>query len=247
METLKQGAKDVPYYEGSDEESEMDGDRDESEPDLENQGEQEKSRFPRIYSTAEQRLKNCRQWRKSLILKVLGKNIGFKVLQNRLKDLWKLIYDFELTDVEGGYFIVRFRSKEDYHKVLDGGPWVVQGHYVTIGKWRPKFRVEKEQIMSTLVWVRLPGMPVEYYNEKFLLRIGNVLGKAIKVDQQTLSAARGKYARMILDGGEQPVEEVMINCRRDSQVPQEEEMPMELAEEQYRVVQEAVRPEGMGA
>ena len=49
------------------------------------------------------------------------------------------------------------------------------------------------------MWVRLPGLPVEYYDEAFLLRIGNALGKAIKVDHQTISATRGKYVRLCVE------------------------------------------------
>ncbi|XP_071932889.1 uncharacterized protein [Coffea arabica] len=50
-------------------------------------------------------------------------------------------------------------------------------------------------------WARLPGLPVEHYEEGFLMRIGNALGKALKVDFQTLSAIRGKYARLCVEVG----------------------------------------------
>lgn len=117
-----------------------------------------------------------------MILKVLGKKVGFKTLEQKVGEIWKLQHDFELTDLEEGYFIARFRNKEEYDRVLDGGPWIIQGHYVTISKWRPEFRASSNKILSTLVWIQVPGLPVEYYTEDFLMKLGNTLGKAVKID-----------------------------------------------------------------
>lgn len=32
---------------------------------------------------------------------------------------------------EGGFFVVRFYSREDYTHVLEGRPWIVMGHYLS--------------------------------------------------------------------------------------------------------------------
>lgn len=42
-------------------------------------------------------------------------------------------------------------------------------------------------------------MPVEYYIEDFLLKVGDTLEKVLKIDQQTLDAARGKYGRLCVE------------------------------------------------
>lgn len=42
-------------------------------------------------------------------------------------------------------------------------------------------------------------LTVEYYNEDFLLRVGDKIGKSVKVDQQTVMAMRGKYARICIE------------------------------------------------
>lgn len=46
------------------------------------------------------------------------------------------------------------------------------------------------------LWVRLPGLPPEFYDLKTLTRIGNLLGWTLKVDAHTTDAARGQYARI---------------------------------------------------
>lgn len=78
--------------------------------------------------------------------------------------------------------------------VLEGDLWLIQGHYLTVMKWRPNFRPENREINSMMVWVRLARIPIEFYNEKVLIQIGGKLGRAVKVDVTTLRAARGKYA-----------------------------------------------------
>lgn len=75
---------------------------------------------------------------------------------------------------------------------------MVQGHYMTISKWKPNFRASKAGIQSTLVWVRLLGLLVEYYAENILMEIGGKIEKAIKIDEQTLLATREKYARIYI-------------------------------------------------
>lgn len=72
-------------------------------------------------------------------------------------------------------------------------------HYLTVNKWKPNFRPSEAVISSTMVWIRLPEIPIEFFNEPSLMKIGNKLGKAVRVDRTTLAVARGKYARICLE------------------------------------------------
>lgn len=78
-----------------------------------------------------------------------------------------------------GFFVVRFYSKEDYIHVLTEGPWIILGHYLKMSKWRPNFPPFFEAIYSIMVWIRLPELPIEFFNEELLLRIRYKLGKAL--------------------------------------------------------------------
>lgn len=133
-------------------------------------------------------------WRRALIIKVLGRTVSFCVLQQRLPILWSLSAGCEIIDLEEGYYIVRFYAKGDYEHVLEGGSWLIQGHYLTVKKWRPYFRPENNSINSKIAWVRLAQIPIEFYEEKVLMQIGDRIVKAVKVDATTLRAERGKYA-----------------------------------------------------
>lgn len=54
-------------------------------------------------------------------------------------------------------------------------------------------------IKSTMAWVRLAGIPIEFYSERILVQIGNKLGKEVKVDITTLRVERGRYARICVE------------------------------------------------
>ncbi|MBA0841314.1 hypothetical protein Goarm_003810 [Gossypium armourianum] len=43
-----------------------------------------------------------------VILKLLGHNIGYSVLQNKIYSLWKPSLPLYLMDIENGYFLAKF-------------------------------------------------------------------------------------------------------------------------------------------
>ncbi|MCI17709.1 hypothetical protein A2U01_0038859 [Trifolium medium] len=66
----------------------------------------------------------------------------------------------------------------------------------TIEEWSPNFQPASDTIEEVAVWVRISGLPIEYYDAKVLRLIGNRVGKTVKVDKTTLMQERGKYARL---------------------------------------------------
>lgn len=70
----------------------------------------------------ERYLSLLKPWRGASIIKLLGKSISYKVMLQRTQSLWNLPKGFELIDLEGGFFVVRFFSQEYYFHVLERGP-----------------------------------------------------------------------------------------------------------------------------
>lgn len=130
---------------------------------------------------------------------MLGRNFSFKILEARIKKLWNLENECEIVDLEKGYLVARFYSREAYLRVLEGGPWTVLGHYLTVTKWRPNFVPTEQAVTHTLIWVRFTGVPVEIFREAALLCLGNTLGCAVRVDLTSDNVERGKFARVCID------------------------------------------------
>lgn len=94
---------------------------------------------PRLEISKEKYLSLFKQWRGALIIKRLEKSVSYRTLNQRLRDLWHLELGIDLTYLEEDYYVVRFFMRNDYMKVLEGGPWVILGHYLTVTRWKPKF------------------------------------------------------------------------------------------------------------
>ncbi|KAL4281246.1 hypothetical protein GQ457_03G036790 [Hibiscus cannabinus] len=134
----------------------------------------------------------------SVIIRLLGRQIGYRVLWNRIKALWMPQGQFQLVDLENEYFLVKFEVEADYVKVLADGPWTIFGSYLTVQPWTREFSTAQDFPTHVLVWVRLPGLPYRYYTKEVFRRIATVLGRIVRVDYNTMAGDRGKFARLAI-------------------------------------------------
>ncbi|CAN1806021.1 hypothetical protein LINPERHAP1_LOCUS24522, partial [Linum perenne] len=49
------------------------------------------------------------------------------------------------------------------------------------------------------VWVRLTGLPLEYFHVNVLSFVGDKLGRTIRIDSTTIFGSRRNYARMCVE------------------------------------------------
>lgn len=132
-------------------------------------------------------LKQLRQpWENTLIIKLLGKTIGYNMLLQRVRKLWALQTDFKTIDLGANYFLLRF-------DMVDEGP------SQTIKEREPDFKASEAMETTTAVWVRFPELPIEYYQDRVLYAIAKCIGKPLKVDLNTAMAARGRFARVCVE------------------------------------------------
>ena len=135
-------------------------------------------------------------WSKALIVKVYGRSVGLNFLQNRLLSLWKPAGRLDCVDLEHGFYLTRFSLTDDYEAVLRKGPWFIGQNFLSIRPWEPDFRPESANVTSIAVWIRLKGLPIEYYNLEALIHIGKSIGNVLRVDSHTAMETRGRYARI---------------------------------------------------
>uniref|UniRef100_A0A2C9VM25 DUF4283 domain-containing protein n=1 Tax=Manihot esculenta TaxID=3983 RepID=A0A2C9VM25_MANES len=76
---------------------------------------------PRVKITPEEKNRLRQPWRNSLILKLLGRLIGYSY--------------FNVIALDNGYFLVKFTSKQDYGHALLGGPWMIAMKKLSLLYW----------------------------------------------------------------------------------------------------------------
>ncbi|KAL4386403.1 hypothetical protein GQ457_09G026060 [Hibiscus cannabinus] len=134
--------------------------------------------------------------RNVIIVRLLGRNIGYQTLLNRIYALWKPAGEVQLIDLENNYFLVRVEDPRDYKKILTDGPWTIYGNYLTVQPWSRSFSTLEKHPSRVVVWVRLPGLPYRYYSKAPFRRIAKIVGDVVKVDYNTKAGERGKFARL---------------------------------------------------
>ncbi|RYQ86968.1 hypothetical protein Ahy_B10g106575 [Arachis hypogaea] len=119
----------------------------------------------------------CKPWKAALIVKVLGKKVHLGFMEQRLSRDWIK------------------KEEEDYNHALLGGPWMVARHYLIVQRWRPFFLSNENTVTKIAAWIRIPNLPVELYNHKFLWRVGSTIESMLKVDCATSIHSRGRFVR----------------------------------------------------
>jgi hypothetical protein len=138
-------------------------------------------------------------WRDALVVKLLGKNLGYNTMKTKLENVWKLTGSSELMDVGHAYYMVKFDGEEDKNKVINGGPWMIYDHYLAVCQWSPSFNAATAKIDKTMVWIRIPSLNLVYYDESVLWALASMVGTPVKVDLHTLRVARGRFARICVE------------------------------------------------
>ncbi|XP_062007348.1 uncharacterized protein LOC133724601 [Rosa rugosa] len=141
-------------------------------------------------------------WNCAAIVKLMGNpksDNAFEFMHRGLTRKWKLKGPWQLIDIPNGFFVVKFQLFEDLDYVLCGGPWIISGQTLVVQKWRPDFNPMVEKINRMAIWVRILGLPLKYFKDFTMRKIGNLIGPVLKIDKVTLAQARGKFCRICVE------------------------------------------------
>ncbi|KAJ4835709.1 hypothetical protein Tsubulata_027003 [Turnera subulata] len=116
-----------------------------------------------------------KRWDYTVVVKLLGRTVGYCTLCGRLQTLWKPSRPMKIVDLE------------DDFSWLGWTPW----DYA--------FRASEGQVSQAVIWARFADFPPCWYNFEVLRALGNLVGGAMRVDANTKEAIRGKYARVAVE------------------------------------------------
>ncbi|KAG8501637.1 hypothetical protein CXB51_004070 [Gossypium anomalum] len=139
-----------------------------------------------------------KEMERTVVLKLLGRNIGYGTLNNRIYSLWNPSKPFHLMDIKNRYFLAKFQSIDDYTKVLTQGPWLIYGQYLTVQPWTKEFSTSQPYPSTVLAWIPFPGLPGFLYKKKILEEIRGTIGKVVRLALNINNRIRGRFARMVV-------------------------------------------------
>lgn len=86
----------------------------------------------------------------------------------------------------------------DLKKALLEGLWFINEHNLALIRY-PGFKLSEAVFSKIITWIRLPELPLEYFDKEILFQIGIKIGKAVKIDVVTEGLSRGRFARIFVE------------------------------------------------
>jgi len=135
----------------------------------------------------------------TLVGKVIGRFFARRTVISWVERFWKaeIGYSPVVDLLTRGWFAVTFAKEEDLSKILNKS-WSLDHSPVLLKKWHPMFDASIERVDIIPIWVRMPALPLQYWNEFHLRGIGNMLGTVMDVDLSFLKTHVKQVARVLV-------------------------------------------------
>ncbi|XP_026439455.1 uncharacterized protein LOC113338212, partial [Papaver somniferum] len=145
-------------------------------------------------------LEGCDIWKFSLIGHLDLKGVNFQDVKNNLEEQWKLGQGrVQFVPMNMGFFTIKLQSQDDKDKLLNVDAWFFDLQNLNLIEWFPGFDADKQRTSHASMWVKFPGLPLEFWIEKTLLAMEKSLGTSIVVDKSTLEHEYGHFASVLVD------------------------------------------------
>ncbi|KAK4343385.1 hypothetical protein RND71_036479 [Anisodus tanguticus] len=134
---------------------------------------------------------------------------------------WGVTYRF--TVHASGWIVFKFNTEAEKEKVMANGPHFVYSTPLLLKDIPHCFTFDREEICTVPIWVRLPSLPLELWNETALSRILSRIGRPIGTDKLTNDKGQTSYARALveIDLSKEVVHSVELKLWDDTHIDQE--------------------------
>ena len=119
----------------------------------------------------------------TMVGNIIGKNVSIPLIEKLINSSWAkhLGVIRELEGLTRGWFALNFTQQEHVNWVLARN-WSIDQCLVLLKLWTPNFDASRERVDEVPIWVRLPGLPRQYWSKEHFICIGNILGTFLEVD-----------------------------------------------------------------
>ncbi|XP_062100309.1 uncharacterized protein LOC133806201 [Humulus lupulus] len=137
-------------------------------------------------------------WNSAVVCTVLGANSPFTVFEGFIKRMWGKLGIERIARLNACHTLVKFRDETTRDLVLENGVLHFDRKPVIVRPWTVELD-HLRMIKSVPVWVRLPGLGLQYWGTKCLSALVSTLGKPIMVDKVTMDRSMMQFAIVLVD------------------------------------------------
>ncbi|XP_059074966.1 uncharacterized protein LOC131874996 [Cryptomeria japonica] len=130
----------------------------------------------------------------SLVGKFMGPCPNTEFVRAYVKWKWALKVNVEISTLPKGLLTFAFSCEEDKIRILYGSPWLVGKTALVLQKWHLNLNMSDYLLVQVLVWVKLLGLPLEYWAESIFSGIESSFGELLSIDPITTSRRRLTHA-----------------------------------------------------
>ncbi|GAV92985.1 DUF4283 domain-containing protein/zf-CCHC_4 domain-containing protein, partial [Cephalotus follicularis] len=141
-------------------------------------------------------LNGAKDWAFSIVAFLVGKKLPSKNVKQILERKWGHVGSLSIHVAGNGIFLIRFENMQARDWVLDNGPWDVWGYHLAVRPWHKGMSLTLGECTSIPVWVKLRGVPLQYWNKLGLSYIASILGKPLHMDMSTMNRYTLHFARV---------------------------------------------------
>ncbi|KAJ0766031.1 hypothetical protein HanPI659440_Chr08g0310681 [Helianthus annuus] len=134
----------------------------------------------------------------------LGKRLAFPVVDYFAKTNWVKYGLVRLMMNAKGFFFFKFKTKEGLDQLLEDGPWTIRNVPIILNEWSPNVTVEKQDIKTVPVWIKMHEVPLTAFTEDGLSLLASKVGMPKMLDSYTAtmcaeSWGRSSFARALVE------------------------------------------------
>lgn len=126
-------------------------------------------------------------------------SIKFDELKMKLAALWKPLGPWRMVSLGKGYYEFSFSSLVDRSSIWLIGTWNLKPGLLRLSSWTADFNPTFERQTHVQCWVRIQGLPQEYWRVKILFAIAGSIGTPVALDEATSKKTFGHFARFLVD------------------------------------------------
>ncbi|CAL0315585.1 unnamed protein product [Lupinus luteus] len=98
-----------------------------------------------------------------------------------------------------GYYDFSFSSLDDMRSVCAVGAWNLHPGFLRLYLWTPDFNPALQKFTHAQCWVKIIGLPQEYWSPRIIFSIAGGIGTPISLDEATNNRTFGHFARVLVD------------------------------------------------
>jgi len=132
----------------------------------------------------------------AMICKFVGVWPSENDLTRWIQQNWQPLGHIELKLGAKGFFMVIFSNPQDKERVFDNGPYFYYNAGLFMRYWQECYNPDKEKNLASPVWVRLFGLPMDFWDPEILEGIENTIASFVTIAETTKKGRHTSYARI---------------------------------------------------